>query len=90
MGLYRQYVLPHLEFAVQAWSPWFAKDIEALEKVQKKAVNMVSGLKGSTYEEKFEELGMLTLQERIHQADMVQVFKIFFLYIFFLNVIHIL
>jgi hypothetical protein len=34
VGLYRQYVLPHLEFAVQAWSPWLAKDIEALEKVQ--------------------------------------------------------
>ncbi len=48
----------------------------ALERVQKKAVNMVSGLKGSTYEEKLEEIGMLTLQERIHQAEMVQVFKI--------------
>jgi hypothetical protein len=37
---------------------------------------MVSGLKGATYEEKLEELEMLTLKERRHQADMVQVFKI--------------
>jgi hypothetical protein len=37
---------------------------------------MVSGLKGATYEEKLEELDMLTLKERKAQADMVQVFKI--------------
>ncbi len=71
MDLYRQYVLSHLEFAAQAWSPWLAKDTEALKKVQKKAVNMVSGLKRSTDEEKLEELRILTMQERRHQADMV-------------------
>jgi hypothetical protein len=37
---------------------------------------MVSGLKGATYEETLEELDMLMLKERRHQADMVQVFKI--------------
>ncbi len=42
----------------------------------KKAVNIVSGLKGATYEEKLEELEMLTLKQRRHQAAMVQVFKI--------------
>ncbi len=36
---------------------------------------MVAGLKGSTYEKKLEELDMLTLEERRHQADMVQVYK---------------
>jgi hypothetical protein len=42
--LYKQYVRPHLEFASQAWSPWLAGDREVLEKVQKKAVGIVSGL----------------------------------------------
>ncbi len=28
IGLYEQYVLPHLEFAVQSWCPWTAKDKE--------------------------------------------------------------
>ncbi len=37
---------------------------------------MVSGLKGYTYEDKLRELGMLTLEERSHQADMAQTFKI--------------
>ncbi len=48
--LYVQYVRPHLEFAVPAWSPWNTGDQEELERVQKKAVRMVSGLKGTTYE----------------------------------------
>ncbi len=37
---------------------------------------MVSGLKGTTYEDKLEELNMVTLEERRHQTDMTQVYKI--------------
>jgi hypothetical protein len=76
ISLYKQYVLPHLEFAVQSWSPWLVKDKEVLEKVQRRAIKMVSGLGDKTYEEKLKELGMVTLEERRHQLDMVQVFKI--------------
>ena len=75
MRLYKQYVLPHLEFAVQAWSPWTAADKEILEKVQRRAVGMVAGLAARSYETRLEELGMLTLEERRHQSDMVQTFK---------------
>lgn len=76
VNLYKQYVRPHLEFAVQVWSPWTQQDIETLEKVQKRAVGMVSGLKGESYEEKLVELDLTTLKERRHQADMAQVYKI--------------
>jgi hypothetical protein len=37
---------------------------------------MISGLKGTTYEEKPREIGLTTLEERRHQADMIQAFKI--------------
>jgi hypothetical protein len=43
--LYWQYVLPHLEFAMQAWNPWLAKDIDLLEKIQRKVKNMVAAHK---------------------------------------------
>jgi ribonuclease P/MRP protein subunit RPP40 len=76
VGLYKQYVRPHVQFTVQAWSLWTLQDREVPEKVQKRAVGMVSGLKGRTYEEKIEELGLTTLEERRHQADMAQVYKI--------------
>jgi hypothetical protein len=74
--LYKQYVRPHLDFAVQAWSPWQQADKEALERVQRKAVAMVSGLQGRTYEERLRELRLTTLEERRHQLDMLHMYKL--------------
>ena len=74
--LYTQYVRPHLEFATPVWSPWSQADIECIEKVQRRAVAMVSGLAGASYEERLDELDMITLEERRHQYDMVQTYKI--------------
>jgi hypothetical protein len=74
--LYKQYVRPHLDFAVQAWAPWQQADMEVLERVQRKAVTMVSGLRGREYEERLRELRMTTLEERRHQADMLHMYKL--------------
>ena len=76
LRLYIQYVRPHLEFASPAWSPWLEADKEVVEKVQRRAVNMISGLKARTYAEKLRELELTTLEERRHQTDMGQVYKI--------------
>jgi len=46
--LYKFYVQPHLEFAVPAWNPWSAGDIESLEKVQRKAVKWFQALETKT------------------------------------------
>ena len=76
MRLYAQYVRPHLEFSTQAWSPWTEADKAVLEKVQRKAVGMVSGLVSREYKDRLEELNMESLEERRHQADMHMVHKI--------------
>jgi hypothetical protein len=47
-----------------------------LEKVQRRAVNMVSGLQSRDYEGRLRELGLTTLEERRHQADMAHMHKI--------------
>ena len=73
--LYMTYVRPHLEFAVASWSPWFVKDIELLEQVQKRAINMVTGLKATTYEGKLRELNLTTLANRRERGDIIQVWK---------------
>ncbi len=75
-GLYCQYVRPHLEFASPAWSPWSKADIDLIEGIQKKAVNMVVGLRGRGYEEKCKELGLDQLIVRREWADLIQVYKI--------------
>ena len=74
--LYTVYVRPHLEYAVQSWSPWTVGDKEVLEQVQRRAVKMVSNLRGQTYEERLAELGMVTLETRRLRGDMIQTFRI--------------
>ena len=76
LQLYKQYVRPHLEFASQAWSPWTAADKAVLERVQERAVRMVTGLQTREYLDRLTELEMTTLEERRHQADMAMVHKI--------------
>ena len=44
--LYQVLVLPHLCYCAPAWSPYTRADIELLEKVQKRAVMMVTNIKG--------------------------------------------
>ena len=76
LNLYISYVRPHLEFATAAWSPWYEQDISTLESVQIKAVNMISGLKGKTYEEKLKEIGLESLKHRRERFDMIETYKI--------------
>ena len=74
--LYITYVRPHLEYAAPVWNPWLSCDIDLLEKVQQRAVNMISGLQADTYEGKLAELGLDTLKTRRTKLDLIQTFKI--------------
>ena len=47
-------------------------DDQMLEKVQMRAIRMVSWLSGRTYEDRLRELGMLTLAKRGVQLDLTQ------------------
>lgn len=76
VGLYKQYVRPHLEYCAPAWSPWTEQDKSVLESVQERAIRMVSGLSGSTYEEKIAELNIQSLEDRRIRGDLIQTWKI--------------
>jgi ribonuclease P/MRP protein subunit RPP40 len=47
-----------------------------LEKVQRRAVNMISGLRATNFEEKLKELGISSLDERRKYLDMLQTYKV--------------
>ena len=47
-----------------------------LEKEQIKVVNLVTVLKGLTYEDKCKELGLETLEQRRTKQDILQTYKI--------------
>jgi hypothetical protein len=73
---YTQHVRPHLEFATPAWSPWLTADKQRLEKVQERAVRMISGMGQGNYEEKCKQIGLETLERRRTIQDMAQTFKL--------------
>jgi len=50
--LYKTYIRPHIEYSVQAWSPYLVKDIDTLERVQKAAMNLVPSLKKFNYQKR--------------------------------------
>ena len=55
------YARHHLEYAVQSWSPWLIQDKEVLERVQMRAIRMVSNMEVKKYEERLVEAKMTTL-----------------------------
>ena len=76
LPLYRTLVRPHLEYCIQAWRPYLKQDIDKLEKVQKRAVNMMTDVIAQSYNEKLKELKLFSLEKRRLRGDMIEVFKI--------------
>ena len=74
--LYKALVRPHLEYAVQFWSPYLTKDIEKLERVQARATKMIPALRRLSYERRLAKLKMFTLETRRLRGELIQAFKI--------------
>jgi len=47
-----------------------------LEKVQRRFMKMIKGMKGKSYEERLQKLNLWSLQERRNRQDLIEVFRI--------------
>ena len=64
MKLYKSLVRPRLKYCIQAWSPYHKKDIEVLERVQKRTITMVYGYGDLNYNDRLFLLELTSLEER--------------------------
>jgi hypothetical protein len=73
--LWKTHIRPHLEHAVQAWSPYLQGDINVLERVQRRVSKYIAGMANLTYEQRLERLEWTTLADRRIRGDSILTFQ---------------
>jgi ribonuclease P/MRP protein subunit RPP40 len=74
--LYKSVVRSHLDYCNSVWTPYKKGDIEALEKVQRKATKILPALKNMTYSARLKACNLPTLHFRRVRGDMIETYKI--------------
>ena len=78
--LYKAIVTPHLEYCIQAWRPYYKKDIDTLELIPRRATEIIPELRDLSYEVCLTECGLTTLETRRLRGDQIEVFNILNVY----------
>ena len=69
-------VRSHLDYCSSVWAPYKTGDIEALEKVQKKATKILPALRRLPYSDRLEACQIPTIHYRRIRGDMIESYKI--------------
>ena len=75
LQLYLALVRPHLDYAVQFWSPSYRMDIKSLESIQRRMTKMIFNIRNLPYEDRLRKLKLHSLERRRVRGDLIEVFK---------------
>ena len=74
--LFKALVRPHLEYCSCAWQPFFKYNVDAVERVQRRATKLVPTLSHLSYKERLIKLNLETLEYRRRRADLLETYRI--------------
>ena len=69
--MYKSLVRPHLEYAVQTWSPHQIGHIKLIEGVERRFTRMIPELKSLPYEARLKRLNLTILEIRRIRSDLI-------------------
>ena len=67
---------PLLDYASQVWYPILRKDVEAIQRIQKRTTKIPTECKGKVYEQRLEKFGVTGQDKRRIRWDLILMFKI--------------
>lgn len=76
LKLYKSFIRPKLEYGQTIWNPYFVKDIEMLERAQRRITKIPNDLADVDYKTRLSRLKLTTLKERRLRGDLIESYKI--------------
>ena len=75
---FKTFVRPLLEYNSPVWSPYLQKDINLIERVQRRFTKRLAGMEGYSYDERLQALKLERLEARRMRTDIITAYKIIF------------
>jgi hypothetical protein len=78
INAFKTYVRPLLEYNSPTWSPHLLKDINRIEKVQRRFTKSLRGMYNLSYDDRLTKLQLERLEARRIKTDVITAYKIIF------------